>query len=117
MPRAPKICNEKGCTALVYEQGKRKCDEHYVPWQGKAFDKRRADTDAHRRMKARILGRAGYQCQIRRMDRCTQIATQVDRVDNARDYSDDNCRAACTPCHQWHTSMEGHAARGHSTGE
>lgn len=116
MPRAPKICNERGCTTLVYEQGKRKCAEHYVPWQGKSFDKRRKDTEDHRRMRQRVLGRAGFRCQVKHLG-CVGTATQVDRVDNTRGYSDDNCQATCVPCHEWKTSMEGHAAQGHRTGE
>jgi hypothetical protein len=113
--RAPKICAEIGCAELVHEPGKRKCPTHYKPWANKAFDKRRTDTAARARLRDRVLGRAGYRCQIRKPDRCVVMASDVDRIDNTLGYDDFNCQAACEPCHQWKTSMEGHAAMGHRT--
>jgi hypothetical protein len=116
---ASRPCNESGCPALVYD-GARYCDEHYRPWVGhtkhKGIDGRekRQNTEAHRRFKSRVLGAAGYRCQIRKQGRCIGAATEVDRIDNTREYTDDNCQAACSPCHEWKTSMEGHAAQGHN---
>jgi hypothetical protein len=74
----------------------------------------RQDTEQHRRFKARVLGAAGYRCQIQRPGRCIGAATEVDRIDNTGEYEDGNAQAACGPCHRWKTSMEGHAARGHN---
>lgn len=116
--RAPKICAETTCFALVHDGGKR-CPEHYKPWggatrnHGVAHRESRNDTLAHQRLCARVLGRAGYRCQIKDGG-CIGAATQVDRIDSTKGYSDVNCQAACLPCHQRKSSREGHLAQGHN---
>lgn len=116
--RAPKICADATCFTLVYDGGKH-CAEHYKPWNGAtrhrgvAHREARNDTAAHRRLCARVLGRVGYRCEIKHQGICIGTATQVDRIDNAKGYSDDNCQAACKPCHVWKTAREGHLAMGH----
>lgn len=120
-PRAPRPCNERGCTSLVHDPTRRRCDEHYKPWDGHrrhkgiAHREFRENTEAHRIFKSRVLGACGYRCEIKRPGICLGAATEVDRKDNQKGYTDDNCQGACKPCHQWKTSQEGHAARGHTT--
>lgn len=117
MPRAPKICSEPTCFALVYDG--RRCEEHRPAkqWANKGWDSRRNDTEQHRMLKSRVLGGAGYRCQLRYEDICTGLATQVDRIDNEGDYTDHNCQAVCVPCHRHKTSVEGHRAQGHNVSE
>lgn len=62
-------------------------------------------TAAWRRLRARVLQRDGYQCQIRRAG-CTLRATQVDHIIPRADLpagstlalDEANCRAACSSC-------------------
>ena len=120
MPRAPKICCEAGCFNLVYD-GKRRCEDCYKPWGGATrhtgviHREMRENTEAHRRLKSRVLGRAHHRCQIAYSDICIGTATHCDRIDNSDGYSDANCQAACEPCHGRKSSLEGHAAMGHRT--
>jgi hypothetical protein len=115
MPKAPKICSEIPCTKLVYDGG-RKCKDHRKAWSNKGFDRRRADTAAHRKLKSDVLKRARYRCEIRYPTICLIVATEVDRIDNQKDYSLGNCQGGCTPCHRRKTSIEGHQAQGHTGG-
>lgn len=117
MPRAPKVCNELGCAALVYAEGRRRCDVHYRPFGGKGGTSSRTTTSAHKRRRLRVLGRAAYRCQIRYSDICIGTATDCDHIvpltEGGTD-TDDNCQSACRPCHLRKTSAEAHRAQGHS---
>lgn len=117
MPRAAKVCNEPGCPNLVRDPIRRRCDEHYQPWQGFnrhkgiAHREMRQNTAEHRALKEAVLRRAEYRCQIGYSDICSGLATQVDRIDNALGYLDGNTQACCEPCHQRKSSREGRRAR------
>ena len=114
--RAPKICSHQGCVALVYDGG-RHCAEHVKlhRWQG--TDTRRTSTAAHKARRARVLRRDGGVCQLGYEGVCVHPATECDHVisiaDGGED-TDENCVAACKPCHARKTSLEGHRARGHN---
>ena len=65
----------------------------------------RTSTAAHKARTARVLERDGYQCQIRG-PRCVGHATTNDHIKNVKSFADpadaehdDNCQAACVPCH------------------
>lgn len=73
----------------------------------------RVGTARHKKQRARILRRDGYQCQLRYPDRCIGIATEMDHHRNvAAGGSDDdtNMQAVCHPCHAKKTSDEAQAA-------
>lgn len=73
----------------------------------------RVGTARHKRQRARILRRDGYQCQLH-LTGCLGTATDMDHVVNvAAGGSDDdsNMQALCHPCHQKKTSGEAVAAR------
>jgi hypothetical protein len=108
-PRAPRICPEIGCSNLV-PAGAKRCEEHYTPWAGKSFDPRRSDTAAHRRLKAQVLQRANFACEIADVG-CLGTATEVDRVDRTLGYTLENTAACCHSCHAKKTGREGRAAQ------
>lgn len=112
-PRAKHVCPEPGCTRLI-PQGTRRCEEHArQPWAGKEFDARRADTAAHRALKAQVFARAGYWCQIGDVG-CLGGSgeLEVDRIDNTLGYDDlSNLQSACSSCHAKKTGREGRAAQ------
>lgn len=110
--RAPHVCGEIGCTALVYGSA-RKCPNHTVAWANTGSSVNRSDTKARRTLRDKVFRRDGYLCRIRYPDICVGIAKDLDRVDNLQGYSMSNCQAACRPCHRRKSSYEGHAARGH----
>jgi 5-methylcytosine-specific restriction protein A len=113
MPRAPKVCGEIGCAAIVYE-GKRKCPQHYKPFGGKGGTSSRTTTSAHKRRRLRVLGRAGYRCQIQYPDICIGTATDFDHItplaEGGQD-SDHNGQAACRPCHARKSAVEARRAQ------
>lgn len=114
--RAPRICPEPGCSRLIHGGAKR-CEEHFQPWANKSFDTRRSDTAAHRRLKTQVFVRANYCCEIADSG-CLGVATEIDRIDNARGYDLDNLQGACTSCHAKKTGREGRAAQlGHEAPE
>lgn len=116
MPRAPRICNELGCSTLVYDEKRRRCDAHYKPFGGKGGTSSRTTTSDHKRRRLRVLGRAGYRCEVRYPDICIGTATEADHVvalSLGGTDSDFNMQAVCTPCHRRKTSREGHAAQGY----
>jgi 5-methylcytosine-specific restriction protein A len=112
--RAPKACNAIGCPELV-RQPTRYCPTHAPAHQWQGVDTNRTGTAAHKARRVRVLKRDGHRCQIR-YDVCIGIATHLDHVislgQGGAD-ADDNCVAACQPCHARKSSAEGHAARGH----
>jgi hypothetical protein len=122
MPRAPKVCNEPNCPNLVHDPTKRRCEEHYQPWQGHKRHKgiahraMRENTKEHKEFRDVVLQKAQYRCVVLQPARCTGLATEVDRIDNDQGYTEGNCQALCHECHVWKTSMEGHRARGHNVG-
>lgn len=77
----------------------------------------RTSTAEHKARTARVLERDGHQCQLRG-PRCIGHATQNDHIKNVKSFAneadaehDDNCQAACVPCHMEKTSREGVEAR------
>jgi len=114
MPRAPKVCNEPNCAALVHDSSRRKCDLHYKPFGGKGGTSSRTTTLAHRRRRLRVLGRAGYRCQIRYPDICLGTATDFDHIVPLSAGGADteaNGQAACRKCHSRKTSTEARQAQ------
>lgn len=115
MVRAPKVCSEIGCPNLVYEPGRRRCDDCYQPWSNHQRRKEtHSNTTARKLLKRRVFDRAGGRCQIGYPDICTGKATQLDRIDCNGGYSDSNCQGLCQACHRRKSSLEGHAAKGHA---
>jgi hypothetical protein len=115
MARAPRACNERGCPGLVYQQGRRRCEDHHVPWANhQRREETHSNTTARKLLKDRVFRRAGGRCQIGYPDICTGKATQLDRINCYGGYTDDNCEGLCEPCHRRKSSMEGHAASGHA---
>jgi 5-methylcytosine-specific restriction endonuclease McrA len=108
--RAPHVCAD--CTRLVPAGAGPRCEEHArQPWAGKTFDKRRADTTEHRRLKAQALQRAGYRCQIADIGCLGAAELELDRVDHTLAYSLENTQIACRVCHSRKTGREGRAAQ------
>jgi 5-methylcytosine-specific restriction protein A len=73
----------------------------------------RVGTARHKKQRARILRRDGYQCQLRHPG-CLGTATDMDHIVNvAAGGSDDdsNMQALCHECHKKKTSREAVAAR------
>ena len=114
MPRAPRVCSEPNCAALVHDSSRRRCDLHYTPFGGKGGTSSRTTTVAHRRRRLRVLGRAGYRCQIRYADICLGVATDFDHIvplSNGGVDSEVNGQAACRKCHARKTSVEARQAQ------
>jgi hypothetical protein len=110
--RAPKICSEVGCAAMVYDQAKRKCDRHYVPWKGRRNSFGTHDNTAQRKtLKDSVFRKANGVCQLG-YDGCERTAKVLDRIDNSMGYSPSNCQAACSHCSAIKSSHEGHSAKG-----
>lgn len=108
------MCGERECLNLVRDAVY--CPDHERAWQGGGPHSGRLKTAAYERQRQRVLGRAGYRCQIRYADICIHKATQVDHVipvceGGAADEA--NMQAACVPCHRRKSSLEGHRAAGH----
>lgn len=99
---------------MLVPSGTRYCPQHTVPWENYGSSPERSDTAAHRALKRTVLKDARYQCQIHYPDICDRFATQLDRIDNRKGYSRNNCQAACVPCHKRKSSLEGHEAQGHN---
>lgn len=57
-----------------------------------------------------VLTRDAFACQLRRPDRCTGRATDVDHV-SGHDDSLGNLQALCGACHLWKTGVDTAAAR------
>lgn len=65
---------------------------------------------AWQRLRRHVLKRDDYTCQIRG-PRCIEEATEVDKiipasVDPSLALDEDNCRAACAPCHRQVTARQ-----------
>lgn len=110
MPRAPKHCGKHDCLNMVV--GVTFCKDHAHGWgKGNA----RTTTTQHRARRLRILERDQYLCRIQYQG-CIGTATICDHIKatllGGQD-TDANCQAACKPCHDRKSSMEGHQAQGH----
>ena len=111
-----KMCGQLGCINIV-DGGVAYCPEHE---RQRGWPRRtggtRSTTAAHRARRERILRRDRYQCQLQYPAICVGNATIVDHIRalglGGAD-ADENCEAACAPCHRQKTSREGHLARGH----
>ena len=114
MPRAPRVCGDPNCGALVHDSSRRKCDKHYTPFGGKGGTSSRTTTPEHRRRRLRVLGRAGYRCEIRTEGICLGAATEFDHAipmsEGGRD-DDFNGQAACAPCHRRKSAIEARRAQ------
>lgn len=109
MPRAPSICTTPGCPAVATADGR--CQEHQrEAWQGST---RRVTLPKNwQAIRAKVLKRDGYLCQIRDPDAgCLLRATEVDHVGSRDDHRLSQLRAACSPCHQRRSAQQGQAAR------
>lgn len=110
MPRAPKYCGKRDCYNLV--TGVSFCDEHKHNW-GKGDP--RTTTPEHRAWRADVLKRDKGQCQLRYQGRCIYRATIADHILAIKlggaPYDLSNGQAACKPCSDKKSSMEGHTAR------
>jgi hypothetical protein len=113
-PRAPRICSEVGCSALVRDPKRRKCEIHYRPSSKHGSDIQRSDTKSQRQLRARVFGQAGYRWQLAYVRICTGIAEVLDRIDNQHGYESHNLQAACQSCSQAKSSREGHLGAGHA---
>jgi 5-methylcytosine-specific restriction endonuclease McrA len=114
MPRAPRVCGELNCAALVHDPSRRKCDLHYKPFGGKGGTSSRTTTSDHRRRRLRILGRAGYRCEIRYEGICLGAASEFDHVVPVGEGGSDtdmNGQAACVPCHRRKSAIEARRAQ------
>ena len=78
----------------------------------------RTSTTAHKQRRRRVLERDNHQCQIRG-PKCIGTATECDHIINVKAFgnqpelaeTDENCRAACHPCHANKSALEGVQAR------
>lgn len=106
--RAPRVCSQLNCTVLVHGSRSR-CDAHYTPFGGKGGTSSRTTTPEHRRRRLRVLGRAGYRCEIRYDGICQGTATDCDHVVPITEGGSDtdmNCQAACRRCHARKAAIE-----------
>lgn len=115
MPRAPKPCGIKGCTVIV-PNGQR-CADHRHGWPTNT-GATRTNTAEHRDWRTQVLQRAGHRCQIHYPDICIGTATIADHIKatalGGAHYDLDNGQAACAPCSNRKSSLEGHIAQGHN---
>lgn len=77
-------------------------------WQGS--DRSRRLPANWRRLRAGVLKRDGWLCQIGGPD-CQRLATQVDHIEPGDDHSFDNLQAVCARCHASKSAGEGIEAR------
>jgi hypothetical protein len=112
MSRANKVCNHPGCVELIDNRA-RHCAEHVKEHRWQGTNTKRTSTAAHKRERATVLKRDGYQCQLRYEAVCIGTATELDHIDGW-DTPGSTTIAVCRPCHARKSSMQGHAARGHN---
>lgn len=62
-------------------------------------------------IRAQVLARDGWMCQLRFVARCTGTATDADHIMAGDDHRLENLQAACRPCHAHKSALEGAAAR------
>jgi 5-methylcytosine-specific restriction protein A len=112
MKRAPKLCNAKDCTKLVYD-GSARCEDHPTRRHGWGRGSGRTSDPEWQAIRQQVLQRDNYRCQIRG-PQCEIAATQVDHITpvykgGTREPS--NLRGSCPRCHSAKTSREGHEAK------
>jgi len=78
-------------------------------WQGST--RRRTLPPDWMRVRNHVLKRDGRRCRIRDT-MCIGVATEVDHVGDREDHRPEMLRAACGPCHQNRSSMQGGQAAG-----
>jgi hypothetical protein len=112
MSRAPRICSEIACSALVYDPTKRKCPAHYIPWPGRRnkWGTHNSGNKERNTIRGKVFARANGECEH---PQCVTAATVLDRVDNLQGYSIENCQALCQTHSAIKSSSEGHAGQGH----
>lgn len=107
--KPPKPCPHPGCRELVTTGY---CDAHKRSWTS---DKIRGNRHQRgygtkwEKVRAGVLKRDSYLCQVCRMAGRTTPATEVDHiVPKARGGKDDalNLQAICSPCHKHKTAMD-----------
>jgi 5-methylcytosine-specific restriction enzyme A len=112
MRRAPKACDAKDCTKLVYD-GTGRCEDHPARRHGWGDGSGRTSDSEWQGIRQQVLQRDNYRCQIRG-PKCEIAATQVDHITpvykgGTREL--DNLRGSCRKCHSAKTSGEGHQAK------
>lgn len=118
MPKAPRLCpgDEGHCTNLI-THGSRCADCAPTAWFGapRSQSSKITSTRAWRKLRADVLQRDNYQCQIRHPYVCTGHADRVDHIHNTAaggaPLDPDNCQAACEPCNRDKAKTEAAAAR------
>ncbi|WP_068274795.1 HNH endonuclease [Aldersonia kunmingensis] len=77
----------------------------------------RTSSREHVARRKRVLARDGHRCQIRG-PRCIGTANYCDHIRNVASFAnpadaetDENCQAACKPCHDQKSAGEGVSAR------
>lgn len=114
MPRAPKLCADKDCIALVHPP-LRYCPEHTNRWKHspRTVGAKRCSTTEWKQQRIKCLQRDERKCQIRG-PRCTVLATEVDHVIAVAFGGSDgleNLQAACHNCHATKSGREGRSAQ------
>jgi 5-methylcytosine-specific restriction protein A len=107
MPRAPRRCpgDNYECPNLI-QGGQKHCPDHTVAWHGPRTASSQATTTWEwQQLRADILERDEYQCQIMYPGICTGEATTVDKTTPAARRPDlatvrRNLRAACDACNE-----------------
>ncbi|WP_079610466.1 HNH endonuclease [Mycobacteroides abscessus] len=114
LPRAPKLCADKDCIALVHPP-LRYCPEHTNRWKHspRTVGAKRCSTTEWKQQRIKCLQRDERKCQIRG-PRCTVLATEVDHVIAVAFGGSDgleNLQAACHNCHATKSGREGRSAQ------
>lgn len=111
MARAPKVCAHPGCTNLTTTG---RCTQHPRP-HGWGRGNPRTSTPQHRAWRRQVLDRAGWWCQIQYPGICVGHATIADHIVatafGGPEYDLDNGQAACRPCHNRKSAIEGNLAK------
>jgi 5-methylcytosine-specific restriction protein A len=114
--RAPKICSEPGCLALVHDGGSRCPDDRsrIGKWRKGKIGTNRTGTAAHKARRERILKRDPW-CMLK-LPGCQSVSTVCDHIiPLAAGGADEdwNCQGVCQNCSDKKTSAEGHYLAGH----
>ncbi|MBX8687665.1 HNH endonuclease [Mycobacterium sp. 20091114027_K0903767] len=98
-------CPARDCDELIVGS-QRYCEGHDQPWKGpRTASSHTVSTAAWKKIRAGILARDNYYCQIQDPRRCLGRATTVDKIIPASRRPDlaldaTNLRAACRPCNE-----------------
>lgn len=101
-PRAPRICPEPGCSALIRDGAKR-CPEHYQPFAGARTESSRATGRRDfQKVRRQVFERDGNLCRAQLFG-CEQVAVECHHLDLIDDHGEhrsiDRLIAVCHPCH------------------